>query len=225
MDQKKIGEFICKLRKDKGLTQASLGELLGISNRTVSKWENGDGMPDVAMLPDLARALDVSIDELLSAEKKEIAELKVTEIESKATVNNSFQITYIIALFLGVFGAILGFVTLAYNIWAFNILFYNHWEILFVAVAFFSSIASALCFSIGITKLKLTYNKDEIIKIAGKPALIIGILLSILPIMFVLRIIDVSFLGNYKWVFEIIFAILWFVIIFLARRKINEKIN
>lgn len=225
MDQKKIGEFICRLRKDKGLTQASLAEILGISNRTVSKWENGDGMPDVAMLTDLARTLDVSVDELLSAEKREIAELKVTEIESKATVNNSFQITYIIALFLGAFGAILGFVTLAYNIWAFNILFYNHWEILFVAVSFFSSIASALCYSIGVTKLKLTYNKDEIIKIAGKQGLIIGILLSILPIMFMLRIIDVSFLTHYKWVFEIIFAILWFVIIFLTWRKLNEKIN
>lgn len=225
MDQKKIGEFICRLRKEKGLTQASLAELLGISNRTISKWENGDGMPDIAMLPDLANALDVSVDELLSAEKKEIAELKVTEIESKATVNNSFQITYIIALFLGAFGAILGFVTLAYNIWAFNILFYNHWEILFVAVSFFSSIASALCYSIGVTKLKLTYNKDEIIKIAGKQGLIIGILLSILPIMFMLRIIDVSSFGNYKWVFEIIFAILWFVIIFLTWRKLNEKIN
>lgn len=225
MDQKKIGEFICRLRKEKGLTQASLAELLGISNRTISKWENGDGMPDIAMLPDLANALDVSVDELLSAEKKEIAELKVTEIESKATVNNSFQITYIIALFLGAFGAILGFVTLAYNIWAFNILFYNHWEILFVAVSFFSSIASALCYSIGVTKLKLTYNKDEIIKIAGKQGLIIGILLSILPIMFMLRIIDVSILTHYKWVFEIIFAILLFIIIFLTWRKLNEKIN
>lgn len=225
MDQKKIGEFICRLRKEKGLTQAELSERLGISNRTVSKWENGDGLPDIAMLPALAKELNITVDELLSAEKRELAELKVTEIESKDKVNNVFQITYIVSLFLGVFGAILGFVTLAYNIWAFNILFYNHWEIMFVAIALFSSIASALCFSIGVTKLKLSYTKEEIIKIAGKQAWILGMFLSVLPIMFAIRIVDVSYLTHYKWIFEILFTVLWFIILLLIRRKLNEKTN
>lgn len=225
MDQKKIGEFICRLRKEKGLTQAELSERLGISNRTVSKWENGDGLPDIAMLPTLAKELNITVDELLSAEKRELAELKVTEIESKDKVNNVFQITYIVSLFLGVFGAILGFVTLAYNIWAFNILFYNHWEIMFVAIALFSSIASALCFSIGVTKLKLSYTKEEIIKIAGKQAWILGMFLSVLPIMFAIRIVDVSYLTHYKWIFEILFTVLWFIIVLLIRRKLNEKVN
>lgn len=225
MDQKKIGEFICRLRKEKGLTQAELSERLGISNRTVSKWENGDGLPDIAMLPALAKELNITVDELLSAEKKELAELKVTEIESKDKVNNTFQITYIVSLFLGVFGAILGFVTLAYNIWAFNILFYNHWEIMFVAIALFSSILSALCFSIGVTKLKLSYTKEEIIKIAGKQAWILGMILSILPIMFAIRIVDVSYLTHYKWIFEILFTALWFIIVLLVRRKLSEEVN
>lgn len=225
MDQKKIGEFICRLRKEKGLTQAELSERLGISNRTVSKWENGDGLPDIAMLPTLAKELNITVDELLSAEKRELAELKVTEIESKDKVNNVFQITYIVSLFLGVFGAILGFVTLAYNIWAFNILFYNHWEIIFVAISLFSSIASALCFSIGVTKLKLSYTKEEIIKIAGKQAWILGMFLSVLPIMFAIRIVDVSYLTHYKWIFEILFTVLWFIVIILVRRKLNEKVN
>lgn len=225
MDQKKIGVFICTLRKEKGLTQAELSERLGISNRTVSKWENGDGLPDIAMLPELSKQLGITVDELLSAEKKELAELKVTEIESKEKVNNVFQITYIVSLFLGVFGAILGFVTLAYNIWAFNILFYNHWEIMFVAISMFSSIASALCFSIGVIKLKLSYTKEEIIKIAGKQAWILGMILSVLPIMFAIRIVDVSSFGNYKWIFEILFTVLWFIVVLLTRRKLNEKVN
>lgn len=225
MDQKKIGEFICKLRKEKGLTQAELSEKLGISNRTVSKWENGDGLPDIAMLPELSKQLGITVDELLSAERKELAELKVTEIESKDKVNNVFQITYIVSLFLGVFGAILGFVTLAYNIWAFNILFYNHWEIMFVAISMFSSITSALCFSIGVIKLKLSYTKEEIIKIAGKQAWILGMILSVLPIMFAIRIVDVSSFGNYKWIFEILFTVLWFIVVLLTRRKLNEKVN
>lgn len=223
MDQKKIGEFICRLRKEKGLTQAELSERLAISNRTVSKWENGDGLPDIAMLPALAKELNITVDELLSAEKRELAELKVTEIESKDKVNNTFQITYIVSLFLGVFGAILGFVTLAYNIWAFNILFYNHWEIMFIAIALFSSIASALCFSIGVTKLKLSYTKDEIIKIAGKQAWILGMFLSVLPIMFAIRIVDVSYLTHYKWIFEILFTALWFIIVLLISKRNKSK--
>ena len=223
MDQKKTGKFISTLRKEKNLTQAALAEKLGISNRTISKWENGDGMPDIALLPDLAKTLGVTVDELLSAEKKESAQLRVTEVENKDTINNWFQITYIIALFLGVFGAVLGFVALAYNIWAFNILFYNHWEILFVAISFFSIVLSALAYSIGVTKLKLSYDNSEIIRIAGKRGWYLGMILSVMPIMFALRIIDVSFLTHYKWAFMIAFAVIWSVIVLLARRKLNEN--
>lgn len=225
MDQKKIGEFICTLRKQKGLTQASLAEMLSISNRTVSKWENGDGLPDVSILPDLAKALGVTVDELLSAEKKEIAEVKVTEIESKGTINNWFQITYIIAMFLGVFSAILGFVTLAYNIWAFNILFYNHWEIIFVAMSLGASVLSALFFSIGITKLKLSYTKDEILSLAGKRGLVLGMVLSVLPNMFILRVFDVSRFGEFVGYLAVLIFIIWSVAVLLIRRKLNEKNN
>lgn len=223
MDQKKIGEFICKLRKEKGLTQASLAEKLSISNRTVSKWENGDGMPDVTLLPDLARELGITVDELLSAEKKELAELKVTEIESRDTVSNWFQITYIFALFSGVFGAILGFVTLAYNIWAFNILFYNHWEIIFVAISFFAVVLSALSFSIGVTKLKLSYDKSEIIRLTGKRGLLLGAIISVVPIMFILRIIDVSHYRGYTGMLGVLFAVALVMVVLLVRRVLNAK--
>lgn len=223
MNQKEIGKFISKLRKEKDMTQASLGEALGVSNRTISKWENGDGMPDVALLKELAEALGVSVDELLSAEKKEIAELKVTEIESKGTVENWFQIMYIISLFLGIFGAILGFVTLAYNIWAFNILFYNHWEIMFVAISLCAVVASALFYSIGVTKLKLNYEKSEIIKLAGKRGWLLGNIIFVLLYMFILRIIDVSRFGFFVPIFALVFATIWFVIAYLTRRKLNEK--
>ena len=47
MDQIKIGKFIAALRKEKGLTQEKLGEKLGVTNKTVSRWENGNYMPDV----------------------------------------------------------------------------------------------------------------------------------------------------------------------------------
>ena len=64
-----IGEFIQILRKEKGLTQKELAEIIGLSDKTISKWENGNSLPDTSMLLPLCKALDVSVNELLSCER------------------------------------------------------------------------------------------------------------------------------------------------------------
>lgn len=69
MDQIKIGKFIAALRKEKCLTQEQLGENLGVTNKTISRWENGNYMPDVEMLSLLSKEFGVSINELISGER------------------------------------------------------------------------------------------------------------------------------------------------------------
>ncbi len=69
MDQIKMGNFIATLRQEKGLTQAALGELVGVSNKTVSRWETGSCMPGAAMLQKLSETFSLSINELLSGER------------------------------------------------------------------------------------------------------------------------------------------------------------
>lgn len=69
MNQQKIGKFIQERRKEKKLTQVELAEKLGVSNRTISKWENGNSLPDYSIFQDLCNELDISINELLSGEK------------------------------------------------------------------------------------------------------------------------------------------------------------
>ena len=69
MNQEKIGKFIAKLRKEKNMTQNELAESLGITDRAISKWENGRGMPDLSLLTPLCEILGVSINELLSGER------------------------------------------------------------------------------------------------------------------------------------------------------------
>lgn len=69
MDQIKTGKFIATLRKEKELTQEQLGEKLGVTNKTISRWENGNYMPDIQMLSLLAKEFDVSINELISGER------------------------------------------------------------------------------------------------------------------------------------------------------------
>ena len=69
MDQIKIGKFIAECRKAKGYTQASLAEQLHMTNRAVSKWENGHSRPDAAIMLDLCKLLGITVTELLEGEK------------------------------------------------------------------------------------------------------------------------------------------------------------
>ena len=69
MDQIKIGKFIASCRKEEGMTQAELAEKLGISDRAVSKWENGKSMPDSGIMLELCGFLKINVNELLSGER------------------------------------------------------------------------------------------------------------------------------------------------------------
>lgn len=69
MNQEKIGKFILELRKEKDMTQQSLADKLGVSDKTISKWENGRGMPDLSLMKPLCNVLGITINELLSGEK------------------------------------------------------------------------------------------------------------------------------------------------------------
>ena len=69
MDQIKIGKFILNCRKEKGITQEQLAEKLGVTSKSISRWENGRTMPDYTLLKDLCNDLDININELLSGEK------------------------------------------------------------------------------------------------------------------------------------------------------------
>ena len=70
MDQVKIGAFLKQLRKEQELTQEALAERLGVSNRTVSRWETGSNMPDIGMLIEIAELYGVGIPEIINAERK-----------------------------------------------------------------------------------------------------------------------------------------------------------
>lgn len=71
MDQTKIGRFIAKCRKNKNLTQERLAEKLGTTNKSISKWENGNCLPDSSLYEPLCEVLNVSINELFAGQKIE----------------------------------------------------------------------------------------------------------------------------------------------------------
>jgi transcriptional regulator with XRE-family HTH domain len=69
-----IGENIARLRKEKALTQAELGEILGVSNQAVSKWESGMTMPDIMLLPEIAKVLGITLTDLYGISDKDAKE-------------------------------------------------------------------------------------------------------------------------------------------------------
>ena len=64
MDQEKIGKFIAKCRKQRKMTQAELGEKLGVTEKSISNWENGRNMPDLSLFKPLCNELNITINEL-----------------------------------------------------------------------------------------------------------------------------------------------------------------
>ena len=82
MNQVKIGKFIAECRKSKKLTQAQLAEKLNITDRAISKWETGNGMPDSSIMLDLCNELEISVNELLCGEAIKMENYNVKEEEN-----------------------------------------------------------------------------------------------------------------------------------------------
>ena len=72
MDQKKIGSFLKELRKEKNLTQEQVADKLGVSGRTISRWETGAYMPDISLIVDIAEMYDVDVRDIIDGERKDI---------------------------------------------------------------------------------------------------------------------------------------------------------
>ena len=110
-----IAENIARRRKELGLTQSELAEKLNVSDKTLSRWETDKQVPDALMIPEIAKALDMSIGEIYSvsdvSDKKEDVQEHETKVEKcsvKEEIDYARMNTYKIVLFAGVFLIVLG---------------------------------------------------------------------------------------------------------------------
>lgn len=90
MNQEKIGLFIAKCRREKNMTQEDLAEKLGVSNKSISRWENGKTMMDISLFEPLCKELDISIIELLNGER--INDKKKDKLYTKTLINYSNKV-------------------------------------------------------------------------------------------------------------------------------------
>ena len=137
MDQTKIGKFIADERKRKKYTQRQLADVLGISDKTISKWERGNGFPEISLLLPLCNELEISVNELLSGErvaetdyKKKAEENMVNMIKEKEENKKKMQLTFMV-------GAIstISFITLILIVCAYTAVMSTSVKVVLVAIA------------------------------------------------------------------------------------------
>lgn len=121
------GKFIADLRKKKKLTQSELADLLRVTNKAISRWETGEGFPDVTLIPQLAKILNVTTDELLEGKRRTNDELKLYN-NFKLTFKNTYFATTLVSIV-----AYIAFLSLSYS--TFNVMIaFLVYSIIFVGV-------------------------------------------------------------------------------------------
>ena len=182
MTQNKIGTFIQLSRKNKGLTQKELGDEIGVSDKTISKWENGNSIPDTAMLAPLCHSLDISVNELLSGEKlppenyPEKAEENMMQLLQENQKNKKTTIlTCLAGILLLVFTFCIGYLG---RIW--DTILFNYLDL--------PSLLLPACMCFAAALLSGSHGKKELIPLLRKIVLPIGAICSLLAFIHFLHI-------------------------------------
>ena len=134
MDMVKIGKFLAQLRREKELTQEQLGEQLGVTNKTISRWENGNYLPPVEMLQLMSGIYNVSINEILSGERltpedyREKAEENIAAAISESSFSVKERVEYYRSKWTSdhLTGTVIGYVLFAAALAA-GVVFYKTW--------------------------------------------------------------------------------------------------
>src|SRR5574344_326738 len=231
MDYKKTGDFLKSLRKAKGFTQEQVAYKLMVTPKTISKWETGEGMPDINILPSIADFYGVTVDEILRGQKKledkEQKTIDKTEVNILTNkLNRKFDIYYYIAF--GLFGLL--------YVMAVVFLFYNiYLSYFFMALAF---IAPLVTLFLGIIDYKKNKSDDQTINEAildyknqiRKKIVILSIVFGLLLLIFLLVIFthtisyDESMYNVYaKFFGSIYFYALFLFYCYLIYRNDNNK--
>ena len=185
-----IGKFIQEIRKEKGLTQKELAELIGVSDKTISKWENGNSSPDTSMLMSLSEALEVTVNELLSAERISPENYSMKAEETIMTLmkeNEAGRRTHLISQVIGLLLIILAFVLI------FVVSAGTETIALFLDSA---SFVFLLIISVGVVLLSGARERNSVLRLLSKTVIPIGLVIAIVDfIIFIALINDLSVIG------------------------------
>lgn len=183
MDAQKLGSFIAIQRKELGLTQADLAEKLHVTDKAISRWERGLGLPDINTIEPLATALNVSVVEVM---KSELLTESITEQDTSDVIKDVFNLVEKkraerrkICVFCGVTALLLSLILLIDNI--------GFWGFVGVFMTTFGFVGGILLIIYSIYRMKR--------KLPYKTTFFIGLLLLLIPIIFVCLLFAGFFMG------------------------------
>lgn len=190
MNQENIGMFIAARRKELGMTQKALAEQIDVSDKAVSKWERGNGLPDITRLNDLCDALQINVNELLSGERLSegsYSEKAEENIMSLIKENQTNRRNGIVQYVIGGVLALLGLLLLGVSIKGSSV----------YSVAWYLDLPSALLMALFICVCVLMAKektKLAIISMIGNVSIPIGLFISVFSVIFVLA--EISDVGK-----------------------------
>ncbi len=192
MDQERIGKFISEIRKQRGMTQKELAEKIGISDKTISKWECGNSIPDITYLEALCDSLDIKVNELLSGEllsDKSYSEKAEENIMALIKENESNKKG---GLLRNIIGIVLIILALAY------MLFAGEGRNMYMLYSFFDFVTLLILalFCTAIVLLSGKKKKQDILGVLQKTIIPCGIFASLYQVVILMHVLsEPSMLG------------------------------
>ena len=223
MDQERIGKFIAGARNQAGLTQKELAEQIGVSDKTISKWECGKSMPDISYLDALCNSLDISMNELISGER-----LSETDYSTKAEENimalmkeneknrNGSAVKTIIGIALAVVSLFLMlFLSSAGN-----------WQSIFLMYLDFVTLIFLVLLSVAGVLISGKKSFAEILRVLQKISIPNGVLVTLISVVIVFSQLDSpATLGPNLAVciLSMIYAVIEYLIVLFIREHVMEE--
>lgn len=221
MDQIKIGEFLKQLRKEKNMTQQEAADALYVSQKTISRWETGEGIMDISIIQEVAAFYGVTVDELLSGERKANIQIDIkNNTKKEININKTMNIYLFSSLGALLFLSLLGLILT-------SVLLNERLVFLFTFIGFLTSLGIYL-FGYFDNKNIIKNNKSIITK-----NLIFSDIYFVCLIIYIYPILELEYrLMNYKTtllIIYLIFVYFWIRKIFIYNEKdivlIKKKMN
>ena len=203
---KNIGEFLQELRRDKGLTQKGLAEQIGVSDKTISKWENGNSVPDTSMLLPLCNALEITVNEFLSCEKILPENYSMKAEENMMALMEENKRTQKGNMVSRIIGGVVICITLVFMLISSS----GFWFQNFIDPI---SLIIVVLIEVGVILISRARTKEKVLQLLSKTILPVGILITLISIIIVFLGVDVDGMALRANLAVVILALLYSVII------------
>ncbi len=217
MNQEKIGRFIAESRNQVRLTQKELAEKIGISDKTISKWECGKSMPDISYLDTLCHSIEISMNELISGERLSETNYSVKAEENIMFLMKENEKTKKVSVTKNVAGVFIAFfalfLVLSYTQDSWTNLLLNYFDFFTLLLIALLSISGVLLSG------RKTYS--EILEVLQKISIPNGVLIAFISIVITLsRIDNLSSIGPNLaiCILSIIYAVIEYLVVFFLRQ-------